>query len=139
MRKRKKPEKISTLLGPDTRIEGTIQFEDTIRVECQVKGKIGNGGGRVIIGEKASVQASIDADVVTIMGEVFGNIEAGDRVDIRRSGRVVGDIQTPTITIEQGGILEGKCFMKVQPDSSNVPVLTTQLEEVQKNTKVNLA
>jgi cytoskeletal protein CcmA (bactofilin family) len=122
MGKGRKTEKISTLLGPDTRIEGTIQFEDTIRVDCQVKGRIGNGGGRVIIGEEASVRARIEAHVVIIMGEVLGNVEAGDKVEIRRSGRVVGDITTSAITIEPGGVLDGRCFMKERPASSEAPL-----------------
>ena len=122
MGKGRKSEKISTLLGPDTYVEGTIRFEDTIRVDGRVKGRIGSGDGRVIIGKKASVHARIDAGVVIIMGEVFGAVEARDRVEIYPSGRVVGDISTPVITIDRGGILQGKCSMKVRSVSPRAQV-----------------
>ena len=59
MRKGKKTNTLSTFLGPDSSIEGTIEFQNTIRLDGNVVGKISSNGGTVIIGEKAVINAEI--------------------------------------------------------------------------------
>ena len=113
MRKKdKKHDAISTFLGPDASIEGTIEFQGTIRLDGSVKGKIRSGEGTVIVGEKASVHAEIVVGTAIVMGEVVGTIDAAERIELYPPGRVSGDIQAPTISIEEGGMLNGNCSMK---------------------------
>ena len=113
MRKKgKKPDSISTFLGPEASVEGTLEFQGTIRLDGQVKGKIRSNGGTVIVGEKAIVNAEIDVGNAIIMGEVIGTIDAGDRIEVYPPGRVIGDIQAPVISIEEGGRFNGNCAMK---------------------------
>ena len=117
-KKAKKPDSISTFLGPDASVEGTLAFQGTIRLDGRVKGNINSNGGTVIIGEKAFVEAKIRVGIAIIMGQVTGTIEAADRIEIYPPGRVVGDIQAPVIAIEEGGIFNGNCIMK---DASETP------------------
>lgn len=112
MGKEKKPSSISTLLGSDASIEGTIEFQDTIRLDGNVKGKIYSNDGTVVIGEKAVVEAEIMVDVAIIMGEVNGTIDAKKRIEIYPPARVVGDIQAPSVLIEAGVMFDGNCVMK---------------------------
>lgn len=113
MRKKgKKPDSISTFLGPEASVEGTLEFQGTIRLDGQVKGKIRSNGGTVIVGEKAIVNAEIDVGNAIIMGEVIGTIDASDRIEVYPPGRVIGDIQAPVISIEEGGMFNGNCAMK---------------------------
>ena len=115
MKKERKADSISTFIGSEARFEGTIDFKGTIRVDGTVKGKITSNGGTVIVGEKASVDAEIFVGIAIIMGEVDGTIEAKDRIEVYPPGMVVGNIQSPVISIEPGGILNGNCTMKL-PD-----------------------
>ncbi|NNK84635.1 MAG: polymer-forming cytoskeletal protein, partial [Desulfobacterales bacterium] len=92
--------------------DGTIEFRGAIRLDGNVKGKINSNGGTVIVGEKAEVDAKIAVGVAIIMGRVHGTIDAQDRIEIYPPGRVVGDIQAPVITVEEGGIFNGNCIMK---------------------------
>lgn len=112
MKKERKADSISTFIGSEASIEGTIEFNGSIRVDGNVKGKITSNGGTVIVGEKASVDAEIFVGIAIIMGEVNGTIEAKDRIEVYPPGRVGGNIQSPVISIEPGGILNGNCTMK---------------------------
>ena len=112
MKKTKEPEKINTFFGAGTSIEGTIEFNNTVRMDGNVKGKILGNQGTLIIGEKAVVNAEIIVDVAIIMGEVNGTIEAKKKIEVYPPGRVVGDIRAPVVLIESGVIFNGNCFMK---------------------------
>ena len=111
-KKAKKPDSISTFLGPDARVEGTLEFQGTIRLDGNLKGKIVSSDGTVIVGEKARISADIAVGTAIVMGEVTGTIDAADRIEVYPPGRIVGDIQSPLISIEEGGRLNGSCAMK---------------------------
>jgi cytoskeletal protein CcmA (bactofilin family) len=112
MIKTKKPDTITMLLGPGTTIEGTVEFENTVRLEGNVVGKIYSADGKLIIGETATVNGEIMVSVAIIMGKVYGKINAGKRVEIYPPGRIEGDIQSPALLIESGVIFNGNCSMK---------------------------
>ena len=113
MIKTKKPDTITMLLGPETTIEGTVEFENTVRLEGNVIGKIYSTAGKLIIGETATVNGEIMVNVVIIMGRVNGKISAGKRVEVYPPGRIEGDILSPAVLIESGVIFNGNCSMKV--------------------------
>ncbi len=118
MKKDKKTDHISTFIGADDSIDGTIEFKGTIRVDGQVKGKIVSSGGTVVVGEEAVVDAELHVNVAVVMGEVKGKIEAKERIEVYPPGRVGGDIQAPVISIEPGGIFNGTCVMKAPAESA---------------------
>lgn len=118
MKKEKKTDRISTFIGADTSIDGTLEFKGTIRVDGQVKGKIVSGGGTVVVGEKAVVDAELHVNVAVVMGEVHGKIEAKERIEVYPPGSVGGDIQAPMISIEPGGTFNGSCVMKAPAESA---------------------
>ena len=112
MRKTKEPEKINTFFGAGTSIEGTIEFNNTVRLDGNVTGKISSNQGTVIIGEKAVVSAEIIVDTAIIMGEVNGTIHAKEKIEVYPPGRITGDIQAPVVLIESGVIFNGNCSTK---------------------------
>jgi cytoskeletal protein CcmA (bactofilin family) len=104
MKKEKNMGSISTFLGADSRIEGTIEFKGTIRLDGRMKGKIFSNGGTLIVGEKAVIHADIRVDSIIVMGEISGTIDAKKRVEVYPPGRVNGDIEAGVISIEPGGV-----------------------------------
>ncbi|MFZ5569176.1 MAG: bactofilin family protein [Thermodesulfobacteriota bacterium] len=112
MRRSKKEDSITTFLGTDACIEGTIRFSGTIRLDGSVRGKIESEGGTVIIGEKAVIDADIQVDNAIIMGKVTGFIDARNRIEVYPPATVMGDIQAPTISIDAGVKFNGNCSMK---------------------------
>jgi cytoskeletal protein CcmA (bactofilin family) len=127
MKKEKKTDRISTFIGADASIDGTIEFKGTIRVDGQVKGKMVSSGGTVVVGEKAAVDADLQVNVAVVMGEFKGRIEAKERIEVYPPGRVNGDIQSPVISIEPGGVFNGSCAMKASAESAGkISVLSKQ-------------
>ncbi|QTA93209.1 bactofilin family protein [Desulfonema magnum] len=134
MGRKKKVGSISTFLGYGSSIEGTLEFQGTIRLDGNVRGRITSNGGTVIVGEKAVINADIIVDGAIIMGEVNGTIDAKDRIEVYPPGRVVGDIQAPMISIDTGAVFNGNCGMKGQqtvfekksPDSSEKLAITDE-------------
>jgi len=114
MKKAKGRETVSTYLGSGVSIVGTISFKDTIRLDGQVKGKIVSESGTVIIGEKAVLEADVSADVVIIMGEIHGTVDAKERIEAYPPACVSGDIRAPVIAVEPGVVFDGNCTMKRQ-------------------------
>jgi cytoskeletal protein CcmA (bactofilin family) len=121
MKKEKGTDRISTFIGADASIEGNIEFKGTIRVDGKVKGKISSNSGTVVVGENAVVNAEVFVNVAVIMGELNGTIDAKERIEVYPPGRVGGDIHAPVMPIEPGGVFNGNCVMKIQPDKDVKP------------------
>ena len=130
MQKEKNIGSISTFLGADSRIEGTIEFQGTIRLDGRVKGKIFSNGGTLIIGEKAVIQADIRVSSIVVMGEVSGTIDAKKRVEVYPPGRVNGDIEAGVISIEPGGVFTGNCSMKTKTVPIKKPAVPVKYPSV---------
>jgi len=94
-------------LGRSLVIKGEISGSESLYIDGRIEGKISLPDNRVTIGRNGSVQASITAREIVIMGKVNGNIECGDRLDIRSEGSVTGEISTVRISVEDGAVLKG--------------------------------
>ncbi|MGD9080235.1 MAG: polymer-forming cytoskeletal protein [Desulfobacterales bacterium] len=130
MKKEKNLGSISTFLGADCRIEGTIEFEGTIRLDGRAKGKILSNGGTLIVGEKAVIHADIRVDSIIVMGEINGTIDAKKRVEVYKPGRVNGDIEAGVISIEPGGVFTGNCSMKTKAVPLKKPAIPVEIPSV---------
>lgn len=106
----KKTETVTAFLGKDTEFEGKLTFHGTIRIDGHFKGEI-SADGSLIVGEGAMIEANMDISYILISGEINGNIIADDRIEIHPPGKVFGDIQAPTVVIDEGAIFEGNCRM----------------------------
>jgi cytoskeletal protein CcmA (bactofilin family) len=103
---------ISTLLGRDTAIEGTLTFKETIRVDGRISGKLISTDGTVIVGENAVLDADIQVAVAILRGQVNGRVEATQRIEIYAPAQVKGDISAPTVAIDSGVLFNGNCSMR---------------------------
>lgn len=111
--------RLDTLIGSGTIVEGTIKSQESICVEGTVReGKIITEGN-VIISEKARVDGDIYAHTVVLSGEVNGNIVSRSRLEITTKGRLRGDIRTGSLVIAEGVLFEGKCQMIADERSMN--------------------
>ncbi len=100
----------STCIDASTELEGKLRCRETLRVDGRVKGEV-HCEKNVIIGEGAAVRAAIEADEVAISGEVKGDITARRKITLDSTARVVGDLCTPGIVIEEGAKLEGRIMI----------------------------
>lgn len=97
----------SALIGKSVVLKGQIYSREDLYVDGEVDGTVELQEHRLTIGPHGKVQASIKAREVVVMGTVHGNIEAADKIDIRKDAKLVGDIRTSRIVIEDGAYFKG--------------------------------
>ncbi|MBI2963005.1 MAG: polymer-forming cytoskeletal protein [Deltaproteobacteria bacterium] len=99
-----------TQLGRDCRIFGKLGIGGNFRIAGVVEGEI-DGDGVVSVQAGAVVNARIRARIVLIDGEVTADIEASERVEIGRSGRLRGNVAAAALVVHEGAWFEGNCSM----------------------------
>lgn len=100
------------LITAGSKFEGVVEFNEFTRFEGYIRGTLkGKEGSELVLGENGVVEGNIDGDVVIIDGFVRGDIKALRKVVISETGRVIGEIQAPSVAIKFGGYFDGKCEM----------------------------
>lgn len=98
-------------------LEGTLQLKGTFRIDGHVKGNI-ISEQTVVLGEGAKVEGQIEGNRVVIAGRFDGVIFAKGRVEIEAKGVVTGEVHSPCMVIDPGGIFDGRCHMLASSDAS---------------------
>jgi len=106
-----KRNEINAFLGKDTEFEGKLSFTGVARIDGHFKGEIFTAG-TLIVGESAIIESDMHVSHIIISGEIRGNIVADDRIEIHAPGRVFGNINAPTVIIDEGVVFEGNCRMQ---------------------------
>ncbi len=101
-----------TLIGPSISIKGEITGEDDLTVQGQVEGTIDLKKNHVTIGRTGRIKAAVYGRSITIEGEVQGNLFGEERIVLRQSGRVRGDMKAPAINLEEGAKFKGNIAME---------------------------
>ncbi len=107
----KTTEEVHTVLGIGSRFEGKLFFEGIVRIDGFFSGEIFTKG-KLVIGEKAEVKGVLDVEDAEIAGIVEGNIVATGKVHLKGTAKLIGDIHTPVLIIEEGAIFTGNCKME---------------------------
>lgn len=103
--------RLSGFVGYGTKLTGETNFQAMLRVDGHLTGTVTSENGTLIVGSSGQVDADIMVSSAMINGTVNGDIITSDRLELGRTARVMGNIQTPRLTIEDGAILEGSCSM----------------------------
>jgi cytoskeletal protein CcmA (bactofilin family) len=96
-----------SMIGKSIVIKGEIVASDPVYIYGSVEGLITAPAHRVTIGKEGRVKADISSREIVIMGDVCGNLEGGERVEIRSDGSLMGNVATRRIYIEEGAVLSG--------------------------------
>jgi cytoskeletal protein CcmA (bactofilin family) len=119
---------LSGFVGSGTVITGEASFKSMLRVDGRFSGRITSGTGTLIVGAGGQVDANIEVSVATIHGVVNGDIIAGQRIELGRAAKLSGNIQTPSLVIEQGAVFEGSCKMVQAKTAATTKVDTPKVE-----------
>ncbi|MGI9034647.1 MAG: bactofilin family protein [Pyrinomonadaceae bacterium] len=103
--------RLSGFVGHGTVLTGETTFHAMLRVDGHLTGRVTSENGTLIIGSSGRVDANILVAAAIINGAVNGDVIALEKVELGRSARVVGNLQTPRLVIEDGAIFEGGCSM----------------------------
>ena len=101
----------SSIIGSSMVIDGEVGGDEDLIIQGTVRGRI-SCGRTLTIEAGAVIEAEIKAAVVEIGGHVIGNVQASERVDLKPSACVVGDIRAPRINIAEGASFKGNVDMQ---------------------------
>jgi len=97
---------LNGFLDRGARFEGTLSFEDTFRVDGELKGKVVSKN-ELVIGDGATIDAEIHVGRLSVSGNVRGVIYARERVEIHAGARLQAEIHTPSLLVEDGAVIQG--------------------------------
>jgi len=103
-------EKISTVLAPDIDFTGTLKFKTSLMVKGKLNGEI-KADGHLVVGCNARVEATISAGKITNYGEIVGDLEAKELLEMKEGARQTGDVKAADLIIESGCSINGKVEM----------------------------
>ncbi|MGD8534586.1 MAG: polymer-forming cytoskeletal protein [Candidatus Aminicenantes bacterium] len=116
----------------DTHIEGDLNFKGSFRIDGSFKGNI-NSESTLIVGENGKLEAEIKIGYIVVNGEIKGNIQAKEKVEITSTGRVIGSVTAPKLIVEEGAYLETSCQTSDElpppPEHEEEPEKTEETEE----------
>lgn len=103
--------RLSGYVGNGTVLTGETNFQAMLRIDGHLTGRVSSENGTLIIGSTGKVDANITVAAAIVSGTVNGDIIATEKLELGRSARVIGNVQTPRLVIEDGAIFEGGCTM----------------------------
>lgn len=124
--------RLSGFVGAGTILTGETSFQSMLRVDGHLTGRVTSEEGTLIIGSTGQVDANIDVACAIVNGLVNGDIIAAEKLELGRTAKVVGNIKTPRLLMEDGAILEGSCNMVQSKET-----LDTRIEEEQRQFSTN--
>ena len=95
------------LIGKSFVLKGEVSCDGDLYIDGQVEGSVDPKGNRLTIGPNGRLKANVMASAVGVQGMLEGNIQASERVDLKHTAVVVGDIVTQSISIEPGAQIKG--------------------------------
>jgi cytoskeletal protein CcmA (bactofilin family) len=106
------------VIGPSIAVKGEVSGSEDLRIEGKVDGKVALTDHTVFVGSGGEVQGEIEAKVVELEGRVEGDVAGSERIVIRKSARVRGDLVTPRVVIEDGARFKGTIDMDFEEPGS---------------------
>ena len=121
-------DRVTSVLGPGINWKGNLRGSGGIRIEGAFDGEI-TIRGLVVVGESGRVNCEhITANTVVVAGAVHGNIST-ERLEIRSTGRIWGDVVTVSFSTEEGAFLRGQVRMEDEIDLGLAPLVSPPFPE----------
>jgi len=100
--------RVAAWIGKALRVEGRIISNEDLTIDGSIEGSIELGDHSLTIGTGAAVKADLTAKTITISGAVTGMVRATEKVDLRETGSVDGDINAPRFVMAEGATVRGR-------------------------------
>lgn len=112
-----------SVIAAEAEITGTIKTSGSIRLDGKLEGEL-NCGGDAVIGKSATIKGNLTVNTASIAGSVTGNITARDRIEMKSTARVMGDIKAKRLAVEDGVTFVGKS--EVNPSGGPAPTVAPE-------------
>jgi cytoskeletal protein CcmA (bactofilin family) len=103
--------RIDTLVGAETRIEGDLHFGGGLRVDGAIRGNVSEQNGSpstLIISEHGRIEGSVTAAKIVLNGKVNGTVKSSHFVELQTKARITGDLYYKSLEMHTGAVIEGK-------------------------------
>ena len=120
---------LTAFIDQGSEFEGKLTFKDTVRIDGSFQGEI-SSENTLIVGETGTIQATIRSNSVVVSGTIVGNVIAKRQVVLHKNARVDGDLETPSIVIEEGAVFNGKISMGGAKDTSSASKGSAPLKSI---------
>jgi cytoskeletal protein CcmA (bactofilin family) len=101
---------LTAFIDQGSEFEGKLSFRDTVRIDGRFRGEI-TSENTFIVGESGEIEATIRSDTIAISGTVVGGVFAKKKAVLHKTASVDGDIETPSLVVEEGARLNGRLTM----------------------------
>ena len=101
------PERGMAVIGKSVMIKGQIFSREDLTIDGEVEGSVELQENRLTVGPHGRVMAGVKAREIVVLGTIQGNVETSDKIEIRKDAKLVGDIKTARIVIEDGAYFKG--------------------------------
>ncbi|MCI8693266.1 MAG: polymer-forming cytoskeletal protein [Lachnospiraceae bacterium] len=130
---RKKELQISTIIGMSAECNGDFTADGAIRIDGTINGNV-VVTDTVIVGASGCINGDIHAQKVVIGGEVYGNLDVPEKVELTSTARLIGDITTNGLVIDEKAIFQGSCNMN-QDGGRRAKTNNKAIKEMKKSAK----
>lgn len=121
-------DKAETIIGPSVLIKGDLESKGNVLIQGNLEGKI-ISKGHLKADKGSQITADIEAASADVAGTTKGNLKVKGSLIIRAKAKINGDVECGAISIEEGGILKGKCDMVEQEEQKDNTIPEAQTEE----------
>ena len=116
---------LNGFLDSGSRLVGDLRFDDTFRVDGRIEGRI-HSSGRLIVGDTGEIEGEVHVAQVHVAGTIRGTVADAEKVEIVATGKIYGELQSRSLVMADGAVLEGSCSMdestpKAQPTTVGPP------------------
>jgi cytoskeletal protein CcmA (bactofilin family) len=118
----------SNIIGENSYFTGTFIINGSLRIDGRFEGKYLQAE-QLYVGRGGKIRTNINAVSVIVEGLIIGNISASSRVLLMPTARILGDIKTPELIIQNGVILEGRCTISNDLKSSAKDLISVDYEK----------
>ena len=112
---------LAAFIGAGARFEGKLEFDRTVRIDGTFVGEI-ETGDELVVGAGGRVEARIRAGTLVIAGTVVGDVEVRERLVLEATAVLQGDVDTPSLRIEEGAVLQGRVSMNRASGGPQTPL-----------------
>ena len=127
--------RLSGFVGHGTTLTGETEFHAMLRVDGHLIGTVSSEAGTLIIGTNGQVDANISVAAAMVNGSINGDVVATEKLHLGRTARVMGNISSPRLIIEEGAVYEGTCSMlkarETQEDTSAAQYEEPEIEALE--------
>jgi cytoskeletal protein CcmA (bactofilin family) len=108
-------------IGKSISIKGDVEGDEDTVIEGRVEGRVTLKNHHLTIGPNGDVQGEVSGRQVTVVGRVAGNVVASERIEVRESGQIQGDLIAPRLLVAEGALINGAITMKAVPGAGGAP------------------